>query len=303
MPWPGVYTRTIDPLPAAWIPASMVTEIQGICGQSNALLHDYLLMAPAGLVALIELVTQHRSEYDDHNVDAEHPKYGGVQGLQLIWEDAYLIRVIAPAVVMDDHKTVVRDVNITGSINSLVDVGGVPNDLTWYGVHLGYNPESEESILRFSESFSAPMMPSGFTRHRLLGWVFTDDTTALHEIIPFAYNHKSGIYRFWPTTVGVQGHFQNILPGGGWDVTDLAAQVPPGTTTAMAACMNAAGFTLAAPQLAPVSATAYYNYKVSGGTPGFADITWDMLLPLDANRNCATNRNGTLLIEGFYFKP
>jgi hypothetical protein len=87
-------------------------------------------------------------------------------------------------------------------------VAGTPDASTWYYLWLIQRPDTGVVDALFSESASAPTMPSGYTRKRLIGAVLTDGSANITEFVVLEtagggieYLHK-GVIVAYDSTVG-----------------------------------------------------------------------------------------------------
>lgn len=87
-----------------------------------------------------------------------------------------------------------------GGLDGTESVPGTPDANTWYFIWLIHNATTNVNDALFSESGSAPTVPSGWTWERRIGAVRTDGSA---NILPFtAYETSGGAVRYvWDVTV------------------------------------------------------------------------------------------------------
>jgi len=140
-------------------------------------------------------------------------------------------------VTMESGSTVTVDMATIGAANGL-DVGPEAVD-TWYYVFLIYNPTTTTIAGLFSTSSSAPTMPSGYTKKRLLGAVRNDSGSDFLDFYMIGNaSTRDVFYRGSEThivlTTGNSGTFDDI---------DVSGLVPPISLDALMNFTSPAGKT------------------------------------------------------------
>jgi hypothetical protein len=126
---------------------------------------------------------------------------------------------------LNDAKDGIINVDspILATMPTDLDVGSETAN-TWYYIWLFYNPITDDEVVKFSISPTAPTEPSGYTRKRLVGAVRND---ASSNFLPYSVEGKGKDKWFL-----YEGE-HNVLSGGastGWTPVSCANFVPPIST-------------------------------------------------------------------------
>lgn len=118
------------------------------------------------------------------------------------------------AIVMEAASNLTLDITNVGVKNGL-DTGTEASD-TWYYIYLIWNPNTAEVAGLLSASATAPTLPAGFTKKRLVGAVRNEGAS---NFIPFSQigaNVAQNYYLLY-----------SAVPGAGWVPINVSNYAPP----------------------------------------------------------------------------
>ena len=99
----------------------------------------------------------------------------------------------------------------SGSLAGGLDTGTVANN-TWYAIYAIYNPTTTFADYLFSASFTAPTLPSGYTKKKLIGALLTDGSANIlpGKWIGNVFKFTTAISNTFDTTITTSNKTVNL---------------------------------------------------------------------------------------------